>query len=53
MASSISLRARWRNFLNLLVLPEFSKSLLEGIHEYRGHTELDDDITLLTLRRSA
>jgi sigma-B regulation protein RsbU (phosphoserine phosphatase) len=36
-----------------LVLPDFSKSLLEGIHDYRGHTELDDDITLLTLRRSA
>jgi sigma-B regulation protein RsbU (phosphoserine phosphatase) len=36
-----------------LVLPDFSKSLLQGIHQYRGHTELDDDITLLTLRRSA
>ena len=34
-------------------LPEFSKSLLEGIHQYRGGTELEDDITLLTLRRSA
>jgi serine phosphatase RsbU (regulator of sigma subunit) len=34
-------------------LPEFSKSLLDGIHRYRGRTELDDDITLLTLRRSA
>jgi len=33
-------------------LPEFSKALLEGIHQYRGHSELDDDITLLTLRRS-
>jgi phosphoserine phosphatase RsbU/P len=36
-----------------LVLQEFSKSLLEGIHRYRGHTELEDDITLLTLRRSS
>jgi serine phosphatase RsbU (regulator of sigma subunit) len=35
-----------------VVLPHFSKSLLEGIHNYRGHHELDDDITLLTLRRS-
>jgi phosphoserine phosphatase RsbU/P len=34
------------------LLPDFSKALLNGIHEYRGHTELDDDITLLTLRRS-
>ena len=34
-------------------LPDFSKSLLAGIHEYRGHSELDDDITLLTLRRVA
>jgi len=32
-------------------LPDFSKSLLAGIHEYRGSSELDDDITLLTLRR--
>ena len=32
-------------------LPDFSKSLLTGIHEYRGSQELDDDITLLTLRR--
>jgi sigma-B regulation protein RsbU (phosphoserine phosphatase) len=35
-----------------VVLPRFSKSLLEGIQNYRGHSELDDDITLLTLRRS-
>jgi len=32
-------------------LPDFSKALLEGIHHYRGCSELDDDITLLTLRR--
>jgi serine phosphatase RsbU (regulator of sigma subunit) len=34
-----------------LVLPDFSKALLDGIHQYRGRPELDDDITLLTLRR--
>jgi serine phosphatase RsbU (regulator of sigma subunit) len=34
-----------------LTLPMFSSSLLSGIHQYRGRTELDDDITLLTLRR--
>jgi sigma-B regulation protein RsbU (phosphoserine phosphatase) len=36
-----------------LVLPVFSKALLDGIHQYRGHSELDDDITLLTLRRAS
>lgn len=35
------------------VLPDFSTSLLTGIHEYRGSDQLDDDITLLTLRRTA
>ena len=34
-------------------LPEFSQTLLDGIHQYRGNPVLDDDITLLTLRRSA
>jgi serine phosphatase RsbU (regulator of sigma subunit) len=34
-------------------LPEFSKALLEGIYQYRGNSLLADDITLLTLRRSA
>jgi serine phosphatase RsbU (regulator of sigma subunit) len=33
-------------------LPEFSSLLLEGVQRYRGGTELQDDITLLTLRRS-
>jgi serine phosphatase RsbU (regulator of sigma subunit) len=33
-------------------LPDFSKSLLTGIHEYRGSDQLEDDITLLTLRRT-
>jgi phosphoserine phosphatase RsbU/P len=32
-------------------LPDFSTSLLAGIHEYGGRDELDDDLTLLTLRR--
>jgi serine phosphatase RsbU (regulator of sigma subunit) len=36
-----------------LSLPEFSSALLDGIHQYRGNSNLDDDITLLTLRRSA
>ena len=35
-----------------LPLRDFSKALLDGIHQYRGNTELDDDITLLTLRRA-
>jgi len=33
-------------------LPEFSQALLDGIHQYRGDSVLEDDITLLTLRRS-
>jgi serine phosphatase RsbU (regulator of sigma subunit) len=34
-----------------LVLPEFSEALLERVHQYRGaQGDLDDDITLLTLR---
>ncbi len=32
-------------------LTDFSTSLLAGIHEYRGRDELDDDLTLMTLRR--
>ena len=35
-----------------LVLPSFSEALLQGVQHYRGHTaELEDDVTLLTLRR--
>jgi sigma-B regulation protein RsbU (phosphoserine phosphatase) len=35
-----------------LVLQDFSRTLLEGVHHYRAKEgELDDDITLLTLRR--
>lgn len=33
-------------------LPDFSAALLEGVHRYAGSTELQDDVTLLTLRRS-
>jgi hypothetical protein len=37
-----------------LVLHDFSRALLEGVHQYRGEEgELEDDITLLTLRRVA
>jgi len=37
-----------------LVLQDFSRALLEGVHLYRGpESELEDDITLLTLRRVA
>jgi serine phosphatase RsbU (regulator of sigma subunit) len=36
-----------------LALPAFSEALLNGIHEYRGNVELEDDITLLTLRRAS
>ena len=36
------------------VLPDFSEALLQGIHRYGGaQDELEDDITLLTLRRVA
>lgn len=37
-----------------LALPDFSQTLLEGLHLFRGEAgELEDDITLLTLRRVA
>jgi phosphoserine phosphatase RsbU/P len=32
-------------------LGEFSQSLLEGVQRHRGEEELEDDVTLLTLRR--
>jgi len=32
-------------------LPDFSAALLDGVQAYRGRPELDDDVTLLTLRR--
>jgi phosphoserine phosphatase RsbU/P len=33
-------------------LPDFSRTLLEGLQSYRGGAEFEDDVTLLTLRRS-
>jgi serine phosphatase RsbU (regulator of sigma subunit) len=33
-------------------LPDFSEAVLGGVHGYRGRSDLDDDVTLLTLRRS-
>jgi serine phosphatase RsbU (regulator of sigma subunit) len=33
-------------------LPDFSAALLEGVQSHRGSPDLDDDVTLLTLRRS-
>ena len=32
-------------------LPDFSRELLEGVQRHRGEAELEDDVTLLTLRR--
>ncbi len=34
-------------------LPDFSAALLEGVQLHRGSSELEDDVTLLTLRRLA
>jgi serine phosphatase RsbU (regulator of sigma subunit) len=34
-----------------VALGEFSQALLDGVHRHRGGAELEDDITLLTLRR--
>jgi serine phosphatase RsbU (regulator of sigma subunit) len=34
-------------------LAEFSQKLLEGVHAHRGGAELEDDVTLLTLRRGS
>lgn len=37
-----------------LMLRDFSRALLDGVHLYRGkESELEDDVTLLTLRRVA
>jgi serine phosphatase RsbU (regulator of sigma subunit) len=33
-------------------LPDFSAALLDGVQLHRGSSELDDDVTLLTLRRT-
>jgi phosphoserine phosphatase RsbU/P len=34
-----------------LTLRDFSQALLEGVQRHRGELELEDDVTLLTLRR--
>ncbi|MGH9742828.1 MAG: PP2C family protein-serine/threonine phosphatase [Candidatus Acidiferrum sp.] len=34
-------------------LPDFSEALIEGLQAYRGSAEFEDDVTLLTLRRSS
>jgi phosphoserine phosphatase RsbU/P len=39
-------------FSGAVRLPDLSAALLEGVQIYRGRQELDDDVTLLTLRRS-
>jgi serine phosphatase RsbU (regulator of sigma subunit) len=33
-------------------LPDFSAALLEGVQVHRGSSKLEDDVTLLTLRRT-
>ena len=40
-----------RSLTEPVSLAEFSQSLLSGIQAHRGGTELEDDVTLLTLRR--
>ena len=40
-------------FSEPLPLSDFSQALLDSLHQYYGATDLEDDITLLTLRRSA
>jgi len=41
------------NLPHPMALPEFSEVLLDRVHQYRGtQGDLDDDITLLTLRRA-
>ena len=44
--------ATLRKLASPVRLPDFSAALLQGIQAYRGSGELDDDVTLLTLRRA-
>jgi sigma-B regulation protein RsbU (phosphoserine phosphatase) len=44
-------QATLRSLTEPVSLAEFSQSLLSGIQAHRGGTELEDDVTLLTLRR--
>jgi phosphoserine phosphatase RsbU/P len=41
-----------RKLANPVKLADFSAALLEGIQHHRGNNALDDDVTLLTLRRA-
>lgn len=45
-------QAALRSRLAPMRLPDFSAALLEAVQHYRGGGELEDDITLLTLRRA-
>jgi serine phosphatase RsbU (regulator of sigma subunit) len=40
-----------RGMTEWVSLPEFSQKLLGGVQAHRGEAELEDDVTLLTLRR--
>jgi serine phosphatase RsbU (regulator of sigma subunit) len=57
LASTGFLRLAEKTLHNLpapVVLQDFSRALIEGVYHYRGQEgELDDDLTLLTLRRVA
>lgn len=44
--------ATLRRLAQPLKLPDFSAAALEGVQAHRGGTELEDDITLLALRRA-
>jgi serine phosphatase RsbU (regulator of sigma subunit) len=44
--------ATLRKLTGPVPLPLFSAALLDGVQGYRGGSELEDDVTLLTLRRS-
>jgi serine phosphatase RsbU (regulator of sigma subunit) len=41
----------FRDAGELVPLGEFSQKLLEAVQKHRGEAELEDDVTLLTLRR--
>lgn len=44
----------FKKLANPLALPEFSQAMLQGVQQHRGSDgELEDDVTLLTIRRMA
>ena len=45
--------ATLRKLARPMPLPDFSAALLAGVQLHRGSSELEDDVTLLTLRRSS